>query len=69
MHHESQDRLLDPDEAAKYLKLKTADTLAVWRSNKRYGLPYLKVGRSVRYRLSDIKAWLESRTLLNGEPS
>ncbi len=29
------------------------------------GIPFIKVGRLVRYRRSDLEAWLESRTLNN----
>ncbi len=36
-------------------------TLAVWASKKRYSLPYVKVGHGVRYRLTDLQAWLENR--------
>lgn len=38
-------------------------TQAVWRSTGRYGLPYIKLGRLVRYRRSEIEAWLASRTM------
>lgn len=41
-------------------------TQAVWRCTGRYGLPYIKVGRLVRYRRSAVETWLESRTI-NGE--
>ena len=34
-------------------------TLAVWASTKRYDLPYVKVGRCVRYRIADLQAFLE----------
>ena len=34
------------------------ETLAQWRSQRR-GIPYLKVGRSVRYALADVHAYLE----------
>jgi predicted DNA-binding transcriptional regulator AlpA len=39
------------------------DTLAVWRCTRRYSLPYVKIGRLVRYRESDVIAFLESRTI------
>ena len=55
-------RLLDEAAAAAYLGLTNPQTLAVWRSTKRYPLPYVRVGRSIRYRESDLNAWLESRT-------
>lgn len=37
-------------------------TLAVWRSTGRYNLPYLKVGRLVKYRISDLAEFLARRT-------
>lgn len=41
----------------------TAHTLAVWRSTGRYNLPFVKVGKSVRYKLADVHAFLEERTV------
>jgi excisionase family DNA binding protein len=49
-------------EAAAYLGI-TEGTLAVWRSEKRYAIPYLKVGGLVQYRKSDLDAWLASRVV------
>ena len=54
-------RLLTPQEAAKHLGTKAA-TLASWRSNKRYPLVYVRVGRLIRYRASDLEQFLRSRT-------
>ena len=59
----STDRLT-PRDAAEYLGI-AESTLAVWRSNKRYKLPYIKVGRLIRYKLSDLDAFIESRTVSN----
>ena len=54
--------LLTPDEAAAVLKV-SVGTLGVWRSVKRYpDLKYIKVGRSVRYRESDLKAFIEGNS-------
>ena len=61
------DRLLTRDEAAEFLGLKNSRTLEVWASTNRYGLPYVKVGRSVRYRLSDLEKWLQERTVRPSE--
>lgn len=49
-------------QAAEYLDVKP-QTLAIWAVTGRYGLPYVKVGRSVRYRQSDLDAWLDRRTV------
>jgi excisionase family DNA binding protein len=49
-------------QAAAYLSVRE-QTLAVWHSTGRYAIPVLKVGRSVRYRRSDLDRWLESRTI------
>jgi len=54
--------LLDDQQAAAILKTKPA-TLSVWRSTGRYALPYVKVGRHVRYRAGDLKAFIARRTV------
>jgi excisionase family DNA binding protein len=53
--------LLDEKQAAEYLDLQPA-TLAVWRSTGRWRLPFIKMGRYVRYRRSDLDSWIASRT-------
>lgn len=52
--------LMDPIATAAFLKVRV-DTLSLWRF-KGQGPDYLKVGRRIRYRVSDLKNWLESRT-------
>ncbi len=52
---------VDDKQAAVALGIK-ASTLSVWRSTGRYNLPYMKVGRLVRYRLSDLADFLARRT-------
>lgn len=54
------DRLLTPHETAARLGLSNADTLAVWRCTKRYPLPWVKIGASVRYRERDVEAFIEA---------
>lgn len=54
------DPLLDEAAAAEYIGM-AKGTLGVWRSTKRYALPYLKIGRSVRYRQSALDEFLASR--------
>ena len=57
--------LLDDVSAAEILEV-TTGTLAVWRCTGRYNLPFIKIGRKVRYRRSDLDAWLDARTRING---
>lgn len=52
---------VDDRQAASVLGVKTT-TLAVWRSTGRYNLPFLKVGRLVKYRVSDLAEFLMRRT-------
>lgn len=56
------DDLLTTPEAAKLIRAEPG-TLEVWRTTKRYKLPYVKVGRKVLYRRSDLLKFLESRTV------
>ena len=52
------EELLTSEEAARYLKVEKG-ALAIWRSTKRYEVPYIRVGRLVRYRASDLKKFLD----------
>lgn len=51
---------LDTVQAAKYLGM-SRGTLAVWRAEKRYKLPYIKIGGRVFYRKSALDEWINSR--------
>ena len=57
------DQLFDERQSANYIGLKNHRTLAVWRSTKRYDLPYIKVGSAVRYWKSDLDKFLEQRLM------
>lgn len=52
--------LLTPQDVADRLGVSTT-TLSTWRCTKRYPLTYVKVGRLVRYRVSDVEAFEVSR--------
>lgn len=52
----AQRNLMTPQEVANRLGVSTT-TLSTWRCTKRYPLPYVKVGRLVRYRVADIDAF------------
>ena len=49
--------LLTREAAAKYLGISPA-TLAKWASEKTQPLPYVKIGRLVRYRITDLDAYI-----------
>lgn len=55
-------RLIDTAAAAEMLAL-SSGTLENWRVHGE-GPPFIKIGRAVRYRLSDLDAWIERRRLL-----
>jgi len=56
------DPLLTEKQVAKLLGVKPS-TLQVWRSTKRYPLPYIKSGRLVRYRASAVQEFIDLRTV------
>jgi predicted DNA-binding transcriptional regulator AlpA len=55
-------QLLTPAQTSEFLGMST-QTLAIWRCNKRYNLNYVKVGRYVRYRFSDILRFIDDQTV------
>jgi len=57
--------LLDDKAAAAMLDV-SPGTLSVWRSTGRYNLPFLKIGRKVRYRRADLDAWMAKRVRESG---
>lgn len=60
-----QSERLHHKEAAEYIGV-TSDTLNVWRCEKRYPIPYIKVGSKVFYWKRDLDAFLESQTVRDG---
>jgi len=62
----NRNRDLVDDKAAAEILDTTPGTLSVWRTTGRYALPFVKVGRKVRYRVSDLEAWIEKRTRTTG---
>lgn len=55
------DKLLTDAQVAEMIGV-SVNTLSTWRCRNTYGLPFLKIGRRVRYKRSDVLAWLETRT-------
>lgn len=60
LHTPNRD-LLTTNQAAEYLNV-PAPTLTTWRSTGRNNLPYVKIGRHVRYRKSDLDTFLKQQT-------
>lgn len=54
---ELSSNLLTTEEAAEYLQVKP-NTLEVWRSQDPNKVPFVKIGRNVRYRLEDLQAFV-----------
>jgi excisionase family DNA binding protein len=61
------DSYFTPREAAEYLRSSTS-TLAKARLTKR-GPTFVRIGRAVRYRQSDIDAWMSSSVARHTEQS
>lgn len=61
----SVDPLLTTEEAAALITCAPA-TLDLDRCRRRWKVPFIKVGRLVRYRRSEVLAWLEARTAGTG---
>lgn len=56
----SADTMMKRPKAAAYIGV-CEQTLANWATSGRYELPFIKVGRAVRYRKADLDRWLEQR--------
>lgn len=59
--------LLSAEQAIRFIGLKNTGTLHVWRCHGR-GPKFVRVGRSIRYRLQDLQAFIESRVETPGQP-
>jgi hypothetical protein len=63
-HITKKNDLVSRKIAAEFLGVKE-NTLAVWATNNRYNIPYVKVGRLVKYRIRDLEAFLEQNLKLS----
>jgi excisionase family DNA binding protein len=60
MINDNKHILLNSHQVADYLGV-VRGTLGVWRCTKRYDLPYVKIGRLVKYKLEDLNKFIEDR--------
>lgn len=52
--------IVDTSEAA--LLIRTPEkSLIKWRSTGEHNIPFIKIGRNVRYRTQDLRKWIEAR--------
>ena len=58
MHNDSKQKLLTRKEASDFLGIQE-NTLAVWATNKRYTLPFYKIGRLVKYKIIDLEKFIQ----------
>lgn len=56
------DTLTDTEGASSLLAVPTA-TLVKWRSTGEVRIPYVRIGRQIKYRTSDLKAFIETSTV------
>jgi len=61
LEHQPTKSLLTPFEVATYIGV-SENTLSVWRCVGRYEIPFVKIGRLVRYKRTDLEVWISSRT-------
>jgi predicted site-specific integrase-resolvase len=56
------DTLTDTEGASNLLAIPTA-TLIKWRSTGEVRIPYVRIGRQIKYRTKDLKAFIEISTV------
>lgn len=68
MNQEKRQRrpLISREEAANYLGVKP-HTLAVWKSEGRYNIPVVKVGRKCMYDVDELDRFRDSNTITFGD--
>ncbi|PKD41974.1 hypothetical protein CWO84_02820 [Methylomonas sp. Kb3] len=55
------DVLTDTDGASKLLHIPAA-SLVKWRSTGENNIPFIKIGRQIKYRTTDLKKYVERHT-------
>ena len=60
--------LLTREQAAAYLGI-AAQTLSIWKWAKRYDLPFVKIGRLVKYKRSDLDAFIRRHSTSQNQDS
>ncbi|WP_083930126.1 helix-turn-helix domain-containing protein [Methylovulum miyakonense] len=56
------DKLVTTEKAAELLSIPAA-TLTKWRSTGQVKIPFVRIGRQIKYRTTDLKCFIESSTI------
>lgn len=56
------ENLLNEFEAAEFLGISVA-SLRTWRSTRAVNIPYIKIGKSIRYSPAMLQKYLDSQTI------
>ena len=56
------DMLINTEKAAELLGIPAA-TLTKWRCTGQVRIPFVKIGRQIKYRTGDLKSFIESATI------
>jgi hypothetical protein len=59
---DSKEKMLSRKEAAEFLGLRE-NTLAIWAIKKRYDLPMYKVGKNIKYKITDLQKFQEGQSI------
>lgn len=54
--------LMKTEQAANFIAV-TPATLTTWRCTRKNRIPFVRIGRAVRYRRSDLLAYIERNTV------
>ena len=65
VQEKSLDDLLTTEQVAEQCKIYSSNSLRFYRSINRTTFPYIKIGRTVRYKRSDIEDTLNSKRVPN----
>ncbi|MGZ8955531.1 MAG: helix-turn-helix domain-containing protein [Methylovulum sp.] len=57
-----QDIITDTNGASTLLHIPAA-TLIKWRSTGENNIPYIRIGRQIKYRTADLRAYIEKHTV------
>jgi hypothetical protein len=55
----NDDLIVNTQEAAQLIRT-PEKSLIKWRSTGEHNIPFIKIGRNVRYRTADLRRWIEA---------